>query len=396
MTCLLQRRPMSTCMLSFLLLGTPGSKPISYTIGPYKISYDERSLLVADTRLTSKIALIEARQPFVHAAQSADQITGSSGSWVIHRHDKDVCHGLAAEITQHLTDGPVNVSGPFAKPCVGLRWSLIFSREDDDRALNFNLSFHNASSGTSRHDRLLFSYTRAADERFYGFGQQYTHFDAAGSLVPILAREGGIGRGLEPISAFLNAGGREAGGDERTTYSATPHYITSSLRSLHLTNTEPCWFDLRRRGAVEVSIMAVRMLGRLLGAPSALALVEQCTHFTGRMTPLPEWAHAGGVVVGIQGGTARVATLTDRLMEAGVPLAGVWLQDWAGALEQDVLGMREMRLRWNWRLDEVLYDGWPSLVANLSSRGVRILTYGASARPSPLHDPSACTTSLHH
>jgi alpha-glucosidase len=231
------------------------------------------------------------------------------------------------------------------------------------------LSFSLALNASAPQDRLALSYTRYDGERFFGFGQQYTYVDAAGSLVPILAREGGIGRGLEPITSALNAFSRQWGGDERTTYSAVPHYITSSLRSLHLTNTEPCTFDLRHARTVRIEVAATSMRGRILGAASPLALLERTSAFTGRQPPLPAWSHTRGVTIGIQGGTARVAELTQRMLRANVSLSGVWLQDWGGVYAQTILGMEQIRLKWNWRLDTALYPRWDELVANLSDSG---------------------------
>ena len=384
-----------------MLLPRPACVAMSSTfkLGPYQVALHSspRLLIVTDTRTPVRPLLSSIPgKAFVEAASARDRVVGSSGCWVIHRDDQDVCHGLDADTAeQGFTGGPVHISGPFADQCKGaLRWNLTFARESMDRSLRFDLSLHTTShpggAPTVGRNRIRFIYSRDAGERFFGFGQQYTLLDAAGSLVPIFAREQGIGRGLQPITATLNALGREAGGDNRTTYSAVPHYITSRLRSLHLVNTEPCEFDLRRAGEVQVELSGMHLRGRVLGATSALALVEAATTYMGRMPPLPEWAHTSGVIVGMQGGTARVAQLTRRLVKASVPLAAVWLQDWAGAHVQPILGMRQMRLRWNWRLDTTLYPEWPALVANLSSTGgVRILTYintfldNSTAFPSP-------------
>ena len=352
-----------------------------FALGPYHISVQSqpRLLTVTDTRLAAAVFSSIPGKTFVQAAQSRDRVFGSSGCWVIQRKDTDICDGLEPDRAEQSTlGGPVHISGPFASPCTGMRWSLNFTREAEDRSLRFDLSLNMSTArgvGGVPPDRIRFLYAREAGERFFGFGQQYTFVDAAGSLVPIFSREQGIGRGLEPITASLNALGREAGGDNRTTYSAVPHYITSRHRSLHLIDTEPCQFDLRAHGSVEIEISATRMRGRMMSAASALALIETASAYTGRMAPLPAWAHAQGVVVGIQGGTARVAEMAERLLTAGVPLAGVWLQDWAGVYEQKILGMVQKRLQWNWRLDETLYPSWPSLVANLSARGVAMLTY---------------------
>ena len=63
------------------------------------------------------------------------------------------------------------------------------------------------------------------------------------------------------------------------------------------------------------------------------------------------------------------------MLAANVSIAAVWVQDWAGAYEQDIFGMQQMRLRWNWRLDRKLYPDWEGLLTNLSARGVRMMTY---------------------
>jgi alpha-glucosidase len=308
--------------------------------------------------------------PILRAAQSHDRVVGSSGCWVITRRDANECSSLAPDAVHQPTEDSLTLLGAFGPPCNSTRWNLTFEVDASRAALRFDAALVDAEGG---YDRLSLTYARSAGERFFGFGQQYTASDAAGSLVPIFTREQGIGRGLEPITATLNAAGRNAGGDNRTTYSAMPHYLTSHLRSLHLLTAEPSQFDLRRAGAVEIEISASAMSGRIFGGESALGLLTRATEYLGRMRPLPSWIHSGAVV-GIQGGTRRVDGKVRSMLAAGVPLAGVWMQDWAGAHEQDILGMRQMRLRWNWRLDTALYPEWPHLVANLSSRGVRVLT----------------------
>jgi sulfoquinovosidase len=65
-----------------------------------------------------------------------------------------------------------------------------------------------------------------------------------GRVVPILVREQGVGRGLQPLTMPANALYNFAGGSWATTYSPIPHYITDTLESLVLDNTEIAFFDL--------------------------------------------------------------------------------------------------------------------------------------------------------
>jgi hypothetical protein len=53
-----------------------------------------------------------------------------------------------------------------------------------------------------------------------------------------------------------------------------------------------------------------------------LDAVEAVTALTGRMKGLPEWTQLGAVV-GLEGGTANVTAIVDRMYEAGVPMAGM-------------------------------------------------------------------------
>ena len=83
------------------------------------------------------------------------------------------------------------------------------------------------------------TYASSPEERFFGFGAQYTYLDMKGREVPIFIQEGGIGRGAQPITwaADWRAG---AGGTPYTSYASVPHYVTSEKRSLFLEN-----YDLR-------------------------------------------------------------------------------------------------------------------------------------------------------
>ena len=42
------------------------------------------------------------------------------------------------------------------------------------------------------------------DEEIYGMGLQYTVWNFKGLKVPVISSEGGVGRGLEPLTEVLN------------------------------------------------------------------------------------------------------------------------------------------------------------------------------------------------
>ena len=88
------------------------------------------------------------------------------------------------------------------------------------------------------------------------------------------------------------------------------------------------------------------------------------------MQPLPEWTQRGALVR-LFGGTDAVEYRVDELNEAGVPLAGVWLEDWMGRR----INFTGSRLWWNWQVDSELYDGWQDLVDDLNQQDIRVTTY---------------------
>jgi alpha-glucosidase len=219
------------------------------------------------------------------------------------------------------------------------------------------------------YDRLYLTYASSPEERFFGFGTQYTYFDKKGHRVPIFIQEQGIGRGEQPITLAVEWRA-DAGGSPYTSYASVPHYITSEMRSLFLENYEYCAFDLREEDRVQIEVFSSRMKGQILKGETPAELIEHYTEYSGRMRQLPGWI-LGGAVVGLQGGTDKVLNVYDELGAFDTPVAALWLQDWVGQRETSF----GTQLWWNWELDEDHYPGWDSLRKRLAEEDVRLMTY---------------------
>jgi hypothetical protein len=53
-------------------------------------------------------------------------------------------------------------------------------------------------------NRVFLTYASDRDERFYGFGEQFSRMEFKGRRVPVLVQEQGIGRGDQPITFAAN------------------------------------------------------------------------------------------------------------------------------------------------------------------------------------------------
>jgi len=211
-----------------------------------------------------------------------------------------------------------------------------------------------------------------AGEGVYGLGEQFPRdtLDLAGRVIPVLAREQGIGRGEPALGQVMEQLSPGSSGDEACTYAAAPQVLTSKHRSLFLENPETSVFDLATPGRLEVRVAAKSVTGRVLHGGSPLELIERYTEFAGRMRQPPAWLDQGAVVAlarDLDEGTARAG----ELLGHGARLAGVWNQTWCGTAKT-VLGEQVL---WNWALAPSRRDAWDNWVDAREAQGMRTLCY---------------------
>ena len=211
-----------------------------------------------------------------------------------------------------------------------------------------------------------------AEEYVWGAGEQFPHesLNLKGRELPIIAQEGGLGRGHLPITPAVEAFSEGSGGSEDSTYYAAAHYITSRNRSLFLENTETAFFDFSADDVIEMRLHAPRMAAQVVHGTEPLELIQRFTDWTGRMVGPPAWANEGAIVALARPLDESLAHVDDLLAE-GAALSAVWNQTWSGTATTFI----GEQVLWNWVLNETAHPGWHEWVQDLDDRGLRVLCY---------------------
>uniref|UniRef100_A0A803LT09 Alpha-glucosidase n=1 Tax=Chenopodium quinoa TaxID=63459 RepID=A0A803LT09_CHEQI len=223
------------------------------------------------------------------------------------------------EVTNLRSKGVNKKSGRIRRRKFGLSWlplrPAVISVEDDERQKKW-------LAKSIEFNRICMTYSSEENERFFGFGEQFSHMDFKGKRIPIFVQEQGIGRGDQPISLAINL------------------------------------------------VHGNSVAGAILHGNSPTEIIETFTESIGRPPELPHWI-ISGAVVGMQGGTETVRNSWDILRTYDVPISSFWLQDWVGQRETLV----GSQLWWNWEVDTTRYKGWQQLVKDLNNQHIKVMSY---------------------
>lgn len=88
------------------------------------------------------------------------------------------------------------------------------------------------------------------------------------------------------------------------------------------------------------------------------------------MRKLPRWI-LDGVVIGIVNGQDFVDEKYEFMKNLGLPMAGIWMQDWAGQKDFP----EGTRVLWNWQLNRDHYYDWDSMVDLWQKDNVKPFVY---------------------
>ena len=201
-------------------------------------------------------------------------------------------------------------------------------------------------------------------------GLQYTEWNFKNKSVPLILSEQGVGRGLEPITTEMSAGGTNGGGNTMTTYGPAASFITNYQRAFTFDNSNIGMANFDETNTEVMYWDATKISGHMFTGYDFMRLTEALTTHLGTMRPLPDWV-LQGCVIGIEGGQDFVDEKYANMKALGLPMVGIWMQDWVG----DYDFVEGTRLLWNWQLDVDWYYDWDGMVDEWAVDGVRPLIY---------------------
>jgi sulfoquinovosidase len=207
------------------------------------------------------------------------------------------------------------------------------------------------------------------EERVWGCGEQMSYFDLRGRRFPLWTSEPGVGRDKSTAITFQADVAGKAGGDYYTTNYPQPTFVSSRRYFAHLETTAYADFDFRHAGFHELQAWAVPQRLEVCAAGTFLELIEAISARFGRQPPLPQWIY-DGAIIGLKDGERSFERL-ERLIDAGVHVAALWCEDWAGVRETTF----GTRLFWNWQWNPHRYPHLPARIAALARRGIRFFAY---------------------
>lgn len=107
----------------------------------------------------------------------------------------------------------------------------------------------------------------------------------------MISSEGGVGRGLQPLTDLLNTENNGQGGSEFTTYSPAYSFATSERRGFVFNNhTEIGSINFKQTNSIKTTLWKAKSIHMSVVIGSSLKkVVSGITNFIGRMKKLPDW-----------------------------------------------------------------------------------------------------------
>lgn len=317
-----------------------------------------------EVRTDGRLALQHRRSaPLFHAGRGEAAISMHHGNFDIQDEIRELCpleewriadvqQGRAAVVEFWSTGG---------------RWRIVMHALIEEGRLVLRME------GAKGANRLRIALPAHPAEHVYGCGEQFSYFDLRGRRFPLWTSEQGVGRNKSTWITHQADLVDNAGGDYWWTFFPQPTFVSSDAYWVHMDSSAYAVFDFRRSEQHELycwELPRALVFGQAQGSSDMPALLEDLSDYFGRQPELPEWVYRG-VILGIQGGTEVCERKLRNAQAAGVPVAGIWAQDWEG-INMTSFGQR---LRWNWVWNPERYPGLDRAIQTWKQEGIRFLAY---------------------
>jgi alpha-glucosidase len=325
------------------------------------INLSPRTLKVLRKDSDKEVFSIDFYSGFINAGSKSYLSQETRGSFRFDFSDLDLCQHQTLD--QAIADGSqLQLRGKLICNKSIVLWTMSL-REDPHRNLQIVVDTQ------PKMRRLLLKWKRLDNEKYFGTGAQFTHLQLNEHSIPIWVSEQGIGRGLQPLTFFLNLFAF-SGGTPFTTYLSSTSFISSDSRGVLWNTKDYSELDLTHAEEIIVDSFSDKLTLTALGERNPKQLLSKLTIYTGKMKSLPDWFHKGAIL-GIQGGSRVVLEKMKSLRAEGAPISGLWLQDWVGQ-RKTAIGKQ---LWWNWSLNENHYEDWQSLRSRFAKDDIKTLAY---------------------
>lgn len=222
-------------------------------------------------------------------------------------------------------------------------------------------------------NRYWLTFVTNPKEHIYGCGETYSELDLKGQNVRIWVAEhqntGRISKKIIKEKLLGKHPDKKLSFDKYESYYAQPTCVSSDKYYVHCDINAYSEFDFTDAGKITLYFQEPPVIITDSGQDFA-EVSRKLTGLLGRQKALPDWLY-DGVILGIQEGTDVVDAKIKKAKEAGVPVVGVWCQDWSGC-RRTGFGYQVM---WNWEWDQELYPGLDKKIAEWKEEGVRFLGY---------------------
>ncbi len=222
-------------------------------------------------------------------------------------------------------------------------------------------------------NRYFLTFATNPKEHIYGCGETYSTLDLKGENVRIWVAEHQNTRRISSKiikwKLFGKKPDKTLAFDKYESYYAQPTFVSSDKYYVHCDINAYSEFDFTDPNKITLYFQEKPVVISEQGSSFA-EVSEKLTALLGRQQEIPEWLY-DGVILGIQEGTDVVDTKIKKAKTAGVPVVGVWCQDWSGC-RRTGFGYQVM---WNWQWDQELYPGLDQKIKEWKKQGIRFLGY---------------------